>query len=533
MKSALRMTVLAFFMTHPPLNAQALSDKGNDKAPLGSTEFYPSPERPVGWRGDGSGRYPSATPPTSWERKKDGASYAVKGILWMTPLPDVGVSCPIIVGQRIFLTTEISDLVCFDKQSGRILWIRSNPEFEGLSNEDRQADPAFAEKLAPLSSELTRANDELVAALNAQRAAAPKEGAPKLQAITARKRAIEKKILEQQYVIDKKRFDRYWGQAVFGFSGATPTSDGKHVCAFFTTGVSVCYDLDGKRLWIARGKGGGSEHGNFASPVLLGNRLVVWANEMRGYDVETGKLAWSHPAKASNSYGSLFSLKVGKDLVAGFQCGYFVRVRDGEAIWGANIFGDAVPTPIVEGDTIYTWIGYPRNAEKLGFKAYRIPANADVKKLSPSFTFKMDWAEDELPVDKKKNPFDRGFVASPLYVDGLIYQMTQGCGLLVNDATTGELVYRKVLPLKPRTEYWNWAGGSTSPTLAGRYIYLMDNQGGTLIIQPGREYKVVAHNILEESKDGKEQVQMVSTPVFEGSRMYYRTPGFLYCIGDK
>lgn len=32
-------------------------------APLGSPQFVPSPERPVGWRGDGTGRYPGATPP--------------------------------------------------------------------------------------------------------------------------------------------------------------------------------------------------------------------------------------------------------------------------------------------------------------------------------------------------------------------------------------------------------------------------------------------------------------------------------------
>jgi hypothetical protein len=143
----------------------------------------------------------------------------------------------------------------------------------------------------------------------------------------------------------------------------------------------------------------------------------------------------------------------------------------------------------------------------------------------------MEWAEDELVVDKQKAPFDRGFVASPLYVDGLIYQVTQGGGLLVNDAASGDLVYRKVLPLKPRTQYWNWAGCSTSPTLAGKYIYLMDNQGTTLVIQPGREYRELARNFLGESKGGKEQAQMVSTPVFEGTRMYYRTPEYLYCIG--
>ena len=61
----------------------------------------------------------------------------------------------------------------------------------------------------------------------------------------------------------------------------------------------------------------------------------------------------------------------------------------------------------------------------------------------------------------------------------------------------------------------------------------MPYQGTTLVLAPGREYRVVAQNFLAESRDGKEQAQMVSTPVFEGTRMYYRTPGFLYCIGDK
>src|SRR3954464_4676377 len=41
----------------------------SDTAPLGSPDFYPSPKHPVGWRGDGSGRFPGATPPTVWSRR--------------------------------------------------------------------------------------------------------------------------------------------------------------------------------------------------------------------------------------------------------------------------------------------------------------------------------------------------------------------------------------------------------------------------------------------------------------------------------
>lgn len=503
--------------------------------PLGTPQAGPSPQRPVGWRGDGTGRYPGATPPIIWDRKKNESGYSTKNIVWMTPLPNIGVSMPIIVGERIFLTTETADLVCLDKQSGRILWIRSNLEFEGLPEAERQENPAYAEKLMPLLAQLIQVNADAAEVLNAQMASAPAALPAKMPDVLVKKKALEKQLNDQQLAIDKKKFERYWGQAIFGFSGPTPTSDGERVYAFFTTGVTACYDRDGNRKWIHRGRGGGSEHGNFASPLLCANRLVVWANELRGYDLASGKLLWTNPETGQNTYGSLFGLQAGNEPVAAFQSGYFARLSDGQPIWGERVFGDSVTTPIVEGNLMYAVVGYPRNNdESKGFKAFKIPSTtAETNKLVPAFTFTTEWTNDEVPVDKQKTPFNRGYVASPLLVDGLIYRMTQGGGLIVNDAANGELIYRKVLPLKPRTQYWDWAGASASPTLAGKFIYLMDNQGTTVVILPGKQYQAVAINVLEETKDGKAQVQNNSSPIFEGSRMYYRTPGFLYCIGDK
>jgi hypothetical protein len=115
------------------------ASKSSAAPALGATDFRPSPAQPIGWRGDGSGRYPGAVGPVAWERKSGPDGYTTKGIVWMTPLPNIGVACPIIVGDRIFLTSEVCDLVCLDKQSGRLMWIRSNTEFEGLSDEDRQS----------------------------------------------------------------------------------------------------------------------------------------------------------------------------------------------------------------------------------------------------------------------------------------------------------------------------------------------------------------------------------------------------------
>ena len=45
---------------------------------LGSPDFKPTPQRPVGWRGDWTGRFPGATPPIQWSRRVKGITSEVK-----------------------------------------------------------------------------------------------------------------------------------------------------------------------------------------------------------------------------------------------------------------------------------------------------------------------------------------------------------------------------------------------------------------------------------------------------------------------
>ena len=45
---------------------------------LGSPKFQPSPEHPVGWRGDSSGRFPGANPPLEWYRRPKGAFFSLR-----------------------------------------------------------------------------------------------------------------------------------------------------------------------------------------------------------------------------------------------------------------------------------------------------------------------------------------------------------------------------------------------------------------------------------------------------------------------
>ncbi len=120
------------------------------EVPLGHPDFYPSPERPVGFRGDGNGAFPGAQPPLRFQEgtpgrekvlirnkkkgtEKEEAVYVLKdqasrNLLWKLELPGWSNSHPIIVGDRVFAYCESRTLVCVDLNEGEILWRRDlNP----------------------------------------------------------------------------------------------------------------------------------------------------------------------------------------------------------------------------------------------------------------------------------------------------------------------------------------------------------------------------------------------------------------------
>lgn len=71
-------------------------------------------DAPVGWRGDGTGQYPTATPVTEWS--------AQTNVVWKTPMPAWSNASPVIVGERIFVCAEPATLLCINKADGKILW---------------------------------------------------------------------------------------------------------------------------------------------------------------------------------------------------------------------------------------------------------------------------------------------------------------------------------------------------------------------------------------------------------------------------
>jgi outer membrane protein assembly factor BamB len=71
--------------------------------------------------------------------------YEKKNVVWATKLPNWSDSMPIIVGDKIFLMAESDDLLCINKQDGKILWTRKTTYVDAASPEDKKRFPQFKE----------------------------------------------------------------------------------------------------------------------------------------------------------------------------------------------------------------------------------------------------------------------------------------------------------------------------------------------------------------------------------------------------
>ncbi len=72
----------------------------------------------VGWRGDGTGRYPKAHPVIHWSAKKN--------VVWKTELPGASPASPILVRDRLVVASDPAALLCVQAADGKVLWRRGH-----------------------------------------------------------------------------------------------------------------------------------------------------------------------------------------------------------------------------------------------------------------------------------------------------------------------------------------------------------------------------------------------------------------------
>jgi len=454
------------------------------------------------------------------------AEYENSHIAWITPLPGVtggfygggsGCGSPILVKDRIYLLSEPHDLICLDKADGRILWVRTNSYFDAATEKDRKA-PAYAEAV-PVASKLAEINASLV------KGPLPK---PALE----EKVKLEGELFKKMQEVDGEAYKKPETPDV-GFSGLTPSTDGSSLYLWLGTGVTACYDLDGKRRWIRVDNLPAIEHGFSSSPLLVDGKVVVFMRDLLAFEAATGRLAWriplvSHEGANPEGYfhGSPARASVGGTSLIVLGNGTIVRASDGKILFTHPPMGkQAVSSPVVEGHQLLltsTW--------SMQLFIHTLPAAAgDPLKVSTR----------AVSVDTPGYPryYLPWHMASPVVHEGLAYLVNNSGVLTVVDVKEAKVVYQKMLDL----DHFQMAndgaarGIGISPTLAGKHLYLFGNNGAALVLEPGRAFKQVAKNKLENVASvghwGERQERFVSTPVFDGKRLYLRGEGHLYALG--
>src|SRR3954465_3287800 len=85
---------------------------------------------PLGFRPDGTGRYPDAKPPLHWGPDKN--------VVWNIKLTQSN-AIPVILGDRLFTCAEPCVLFCVHKNDGKILWQKESSYQELVLTEKEKA----------------------------------------------------------------------------------------------------------------------------------------------------------------------------------------------------------------------------------------------------------------------------------------------------------------------------------------------------------------------------------------------------------
>jgi len=437
---------------------------------------------PLGWHQDTFSRYPDATPVTSWAQDQH--------VVWSTPIPAWGNASPVLVGDRLFISAEPTTLLCLSAADGKILWQRTNG-YDSFLTADEQAklvdelkqQSALNQQVRPLQREF-REKQKLL------------EKTPDDAALQDAIKTIDGQLTALQQQLDALPLAKQWQmpatQPENGYASPTPACDGTRLYTVFGNGIVACYDFDGNLQWRRFLEKPTHQWGHGASPLLVGDILVIQYNTtVYGLKATSGETAWQ--AKSAFEWGSPALAHLGgKDLVI-TPGGMILNAPDGKVLGKIPAKPLEYNVPLVDGDVVY-WVQ---------------PETVAIK-LTP----KDDGAIDAQPLWQTKIKNER-YYASPLLHDGLLYAIMRYGTMSVLDAKDGTLVYERKLDV----------GGEnySSFLLAGTDIFLFHDNGKALVLEPGREYKELARNTLEFVR---------TTPVCQGTRMYVRGKTKMWCLGE-
>lgn len=422
---------------------------------------------PANWpqfRGiDSTGVADGQDPPLTFDAK-DGTN-----VLWKTPIPGLGHSCPVVWGDRVFLTTAVGgntsivignygnpasvkddskqqfQVLCLDRITGKILWTRT----------------AF-------------------------------EGVPKI-----------KRHLKGSH------------------ANCTPATDGKRLVVCFGSEGLYCYDLDGKPLW-KRDLGAIDssfaldeqyEWGFSASPVIHEDRVILQCDLSRdsfiaAYSLTDGSQVWTTPRDEIPSWSSPVVWKNAKRTEIVTNASQYARGYDpvtGKELWRLDKKSEVtVPTPVLTPGLAFVVSG---NRPIQPLFAIKPGATGNISlKTGETGNASVAWGK------LRGGPY----MPTPIAYEKYLYTIGNSGMVTCYEALTGEEVYKERL---------SSASHTASPVAADGRLYFTSEQGEMRVLKAGPEFELLAVNKVGE--------ECMATPAICGGALLVRTKGHLMAFGRK
>jgi outer membrane protein assembly factor BamB len=413
------------------------------------------------WRGP-------STSGVSSERNLPERWSETENVAWKTTLDGLGISSPIVWGDRVFVTSQQGSGV-----------VRQGPRLMQGGNAAEAGE-------RPLGSGPTTGDGRVTFLVNA---------------------------------FDKSTGKRVWRFELPGegplpsvhekhnLASSSPATDGQRVYAWFATGQLAALDFSGKLVWKTNL---GATYGPFeinwghsSSPTVYRDTLIlICYHESQSYllalDARTGGVRWKvDTERGTTSYSTPLVVESnGKaEIVVNSSAG--VNGHDlatGTRLWHieeSNRF--PIPMPLFDNGLIFTSRGYRSSP----FMAVRPGGQGNVAGSH------IVW----------RAPSGAPYVSSLVHYQGLIYMVGDVGVLTVTDATNGTRTHQERID----------GVYSASPVAGDGKVYLLSEDGETIVVAAGRTPNILARNRLA--------ARQLASPAISGGRLFIRSDSTLYAIG--
>jgi outer membrane protein assembly factor BamB len=283
----------------------------------------------------------------------------------------------------------------------------------------------------------------------------------------------------------------------------TPASDGRRICAFFSSNDLFCLDLDGNLLWLRAltydYPDAFNDVGMASSPLIAGETVIVQVENKgdsfaAGIDMGTGQTRWRLNRLREMNWASPAILRgetPQQDLVLLQSSGGLTAhvPSTGEQVWSYDQPCSSIPSAAASEGRVFV--------PSQGLTALQVrPAGGPPEVL---------WQEAGLGSEQ----------ASPVVHRGRIYALSRAGVLTCADAANGN----KLWQLRIKGPCW------ATPVVAGDRLLLVNDQGHAQVIQLGDQQG----KLIGEADFGE---PVLGTPAVTADGVFVRGDAHLWKLAE-